>query len=523
MDQILRMILDELRGAWRFRWLAIAVAWLVVIAGTVYVLKLPDLFEARAQVYLDTTDPLAPRGRDADVQLQVAYVRQTLLSTPNIEQVARATDLDLRAATPEEFQRLVAGLQRDITVRTGADGRRGGGGRFQANLYSISYRDQNRGAAERVVQTLLNTFQEQSLEGDLRDDLQALQFLDSQADTYRQRLERSEAQLADFRREHGGVLPGQTGGFFGQLATLQERLRQTRSDLQVAQERRTTLIGQVRAAGSGEEGAGSGGGGSLLDLEAQVAEAERGLDALRLRYTDIHPSVSSAQEKLRALEGRLARRRAELGPLLDSGGAGGEVVANVRIALSQAEVMVAELRSRERDLMVRIGELQGKLDVAPQLEAELAGLTRDYQVLRSQYENLLQRREQMSFEIDRKRQGKQLEFRIIEPPFAANRPVAPERGRLLLMVLVVALGAGAGLSYVMHMLRPVFISGHAVYEELQIPVLGAVSMAWTRPANWARRRAEVMFVVALLALFGVFAAVFARLPDMTALAQRFLA
>ena len=522
MDQMLRMILDELRGAWRFRWLAIAVAWLVVIAGTVHVLQLPDLYEARAQVYLDTSDPLAPRGRDEDVQLQVAYVRQTLLSTPNIENVARATDLDLRAATPAAFQALVAGLQRDISVTTGADGRRGGG-RFQANLYNIRYRDKNRGAAERVVQTLLNTFQEQSLEGDLRDDLQALRFLDSQADTYRQRLERSEAQLADFRREHGGVLPGQTGGFFGQLATLQEQLRQTRSDLQVAQQRRTTLSEQVRAAGSGDEGAGSGGGGSLLDLEAQVAQAERDLDTLRLRYTDIHPSVTSAEERLRMLEARLERRRAELGSLLDSAGAGGEVVANVRIALSQAEVMVAELRSRERDLMARIGELQGKLDVAPQLEAQLAGLTRDYQVLRSQYENLLQRREQMSFEIDRKRQGKQLEFRIIEPPFAADQPVAPERGRLLILVLLVALGAGAGLSYVMHLLRPVFISGHAVYDELQIPVLGAVSMAWTRRASWARRRAEVMFVVALLALFGVFGAVFTRLPDMTALAQRFLA
>jgi uncharacterized protein involved in exopolysaccharide biosynthesis len=113
MDQMLRMILDELRGAWRFRWPAMALAWVVAVAGTIVVLALPDLYEARAQVFLDTSDPLVQdtRATDADMQVRVAFVRQTLLSTPNIERVARATDLDLRAATPDEFERLVTKLQ----------------------------------------------------------------------------------------------------------------------------------------------------------------------------------------------------------------------------------------------------------------------------------------------------------------------------------------------------------------------------------------------------------------------------
>jgi uncharacterized protein involved in exopolysaccharide biosynthesis len=77
----------------------------------------------------------------------------------------------------------------------------------------------------------------------------------------------------------------------------------------------------------------------------------------------------------------------------------------------------------------------GAVDIAPQLEAELAGLNRDHTVLRNQYESLLQRRELLSFDIDRKRQGRQLEFRIIEPPYAPEFPVKPERFRLMLMVI----------------------------------------------------------------------------------------
>lgn len=520
MDQLLRMILDELRGAWRFRWWAMAVAWLVAIGGTIYVLQLPDQYRARAQVFLDTTDPLAGRGADGSAQLRVNFVRQTLLSTPNLEQVARATDLDLQAATPDELQRLIVGLRGRIAVRTGADGARRGVSRFQANLYTISYTDTSRQSAERVVQVLLNTFQEQSLESDLRDDLQALRFLDGQIDASRRRLEENESAMADFRRQNTGMLPGETGGFFGRLAALQEQLRQTRADLQIAIDRRTALTAQVQAAGSGEE---SSAGGSLMELESQVMQAQRRLDELRLRYTDVHPTVVSAEETLRQLHERLDQRRVELGPLLDTGATGGTVVANVRIALAQAEVQVAELRSRERELMERIGELQTRLDVAPQLEAELAGLTRDYQVMRNQYGGLLERREGLNFEIERKRQGRQLEFRIIEPPFSGQRPVAPDRPRLLLMVLAAALAAGAGLSYLLHQLRPVFVSGAAIYEDLQIPVLGTVSMAWTERAKWQRRRAEVAFGGVLLLLVGGFGLLFVRLPEVTQLAQRLLA
>jgi polysaccharide chain length determinant protein (PEP-CTERM system associated) len=520
MDQLLRMIIDELRGAWRFRWWAMVVAWLTAIGGTAYVLQLPDEFEARAQVFLDTTDPLAGRGATDSAQLRVNYVRQTLLATPNLERVARATDLDLRASTPDELQRLIVNLRGRINVRSGAESARRGASRFQANLYTISFRDKDRRSAERVVQVLLNTFQEQSLESDLRDDLQALRFLDGQIDASRRRLEENESAMADFRRQNTGMLPGDTGGFFGRLATLQEQLRQTRADLQIAIDRRTALGAQVQAAGSGEE---SNVGGSLMELESQVMQAQRRLDELRLRYTDVHPTVVSAEETLRQLQSRLDQRREELGPLLDTGATGGAVVANVRIALAQAEVQVAELRSRERDLMERIGELQARLDVAPQLEAELAGLTRDYQVMRGQYEGLLQRRESLSFEIERKRQGRQLEFRIIEPPFSAQQPVAPDRPRLLLMVLVAALAAGAGLSYLLHQLRPVFISGATIYGDLQIPVLGSVSMAWTKRARWRRRRTEAVFAGVLLLLVASFGFLFVRLPELTQLAQRFLA
>ena len=514
MDQALRQILTELRGAWRFRWLAMAVAWLVGLAGIAVTLVVPDRYEARAQVYVDTRDPLVTtqnRGDDADIS--VAYVRRLLLSTPNLEQVARQTDLDLRAKTPQAFQALVTGLQQQIEVRPA------GYGGFEANLYNIVYRDTDRRIAERVVQVLLTSFQEQSLEGELRDDLQALAFLDDQMADYRRRLEDAEARVADFRRRNAGVV-GSEGGFFNRLDQLEEQLREVRANLRIARETRAALAAQFSGSGSGRQG--ESGAASLAELENQVLEAERRLDELKLLYTDAHPSVISAGETLAALQGRLERRRAELGPLIGAGSTGA-VVENVRMALTEAEIAVTELAGRERDLEQRIAELQEKVDIAPQLEAELAGLNRDHTVLRNQYESLLQRRELLSFDIDRKRQGRQLEFRIIEPPLAPEFPVEPNRQMLILLSLFAALGAGGGLAYFLHLMKPVFITGEMVYEQLGVPVLGAVSMAWTSRALRQRRSAEVLFASGLVTLIGVFGVTFVLLDNLTDFARQLLA
>lgn len=518
MDQILRQVLTELRGAWRFRWLAMAVSWLIAVGGIAVVLWLPDIYEARAQVYVDTRDPLvtAQQSRFDDAGLKVSYVRRLLLSTPNLEQVARQTDLDLRAPNPQAFQALVSRLQQMIIVEPG----RGMPGSFETNLYTIYYRDPNRQIAEQVVQVLLNSFQEQSLEGDLQDDLRALAFLDNQMEEYRRRLEDAEARVAEFRRRNAGIV-GAEGGFFARLENLQEQLRQVRTDLRIALERRAALSAQVAGARS-STGDGEGSAGGLMELENQVIAAERSLDELRLLYTDAHPSVISARETLAALQARLERRREELGPLLSSG-ASGAAVENVRIALTEAEIDVTELSGRQRDLEERIAELQERVEIAPQLEAELAGLNRDHTVLRNQYESLLQRRELLSFDIDRKRQGRQLEFRIIEPPRALPGPVKPERLLLMLMVLGGSLGAGAALAFILHKARPTFVTGEMVYQQLGIPVLGAVSMAWTSRATWARRRAELAFMIGLVALLGVFGAVFVLLPQLPAVVRQLIA
>ena len=91
MQEQLQLLLDHGRGMWRFRRLALAIAWVVCMVGWLVVLSLPAVYEAKSRVYVDATAVLRPLLQgiavDQDVTAQLNFVRQAMLSRPQLERV----------------------------------------------------------------------------------------------------------------------------------------------------------------------------------------------------------------------------------------------------------------------------------------------------------------------------------------------------------------------------------------------------------------------------------------------------
>src|SRR5678816_4579749 len=111
MQELLAQILTHARSAWRYRWYAVSCAWAMAIVGWIYALAQPDIYEARARVFVDTDSVLKPLlsglAVDTNVQNRGPMLSQVLLSTPNIEKVARRYRSVSRAPTQEAFARMV--------------------------------------------------------------------------------------------------------------------------------------------------------------------------------------------------------------------------------------------------------------------------------------------------------------------------------------------------------------------------------------------------------------------------------
>ena len=154
MNEQIFALINHIRSAWRFRWQAMVVAWLVTLLGWGVVFIMPDKYESTASVYVDTESVLRPLLKglavETDLQQRLQLMTLTLLNDENLEKVIRETDLDMQATTVEEREALMKRLRKTIKIET----------QQRQNFYAISYDNKDPYTAKKVVETLLNIFVE---------------------------------------------------------------------------------------------------------------------------------------------------------------------------------------------------------------------------------------------------------------------------------------------------------------------------------------------------------------------------
>ena len=505
MQSIIIRILDELRGSWRFRWPALLAAWVVAVIGWAVVFSMPNVYEASARVYVDSQTALGPLLRglalDPNVESEVSIVRQALLSRPQLEAVSRKTDLHLRAKTPEEMELLLDSLQKRIMVvnavragRSDTDG-----------LYRISFQDNDRQTSVAVVETLLNNFVEQTLGSKRTGQESAQRFLEDEIGDLERRLTESENRLADFKKRNVGTMPGEGGDYFARLQTEIAGEKEVRNGLALAETRRTELQRQL----SGEDpflfgldpaapGGGGGSDGESGDITYRIQELESRLEEMLLRYTEKHPEIVA----VRATIDELKKRQQEEIERVGSGQRATGSMANslksnpiyqgIQAELNRTGVQIAELRQDLAQRSSRVADLKRLVDSVPEVEAELVRLNRDYEITRTRYLELVERRETAKLSESAEKQGV-VKFQIIDPPIVPYEPIAPARIPMLLAVLLVALGAGGALAYLLSQLRPVYQNVRVLAESTGLPVLGYVSRTLLDTEKSAALRARMAF------------------------------
>jgi polysaccharide chain length determinant protein (PEP-CTERM system associated) len=505
MHDLADQLLFHLKAIWHYRWYAIGCAWLIAAGGWSSVYLTPDRYEANARVYVDTQSMLRPLltglAVQPNVDQMVAMMSRTLISRVNVEKVIRMADMDIGLSTSESREGLIAYVTRQLTIQSAG----------RENLYTISYVDQNPERAKRVVESLLAIFMEGSLGDKRKDSESARRFIDEQLKGYNEKLIAAEKAVTEFKRRHQGLAPGAGGDYYARLNDARTARRQAVLELREAENSRDAIKKQL----AGEEAITirRGGGGTIVaglsDLDTRIRALEEKLDSLRLTYTERHPDIVALQRIIAQLkEQKQAEEKIEKPATRVPRG---RVYEDLAVALASAEANVAVKRTRVEEYDIRYKELQATANSLPQIEAEYAQLTRDYDVIKNRYASLLERRESAQISGDVEVSDVVMGFRVIDPPQVPPVPSAPNRPRLVSLVLLMALAGGLGFAFLIGQLRPTFSDERRLKEVSGFPVLGTVAMAWTDEQKKRRTRGLVAFVLSLLSLLSAYVAVIASL------------
>lgn len=499
MQEVIAQVLVILRGAWRYRWPAIALAWLVAVAGWAGVQFIPDKYESSTQVYVDTESLLKPLltglAVNRDVMSQVGMMQSVMLSRPNLEKVAQMNDLFLQAKDRRQQETIIDSLARRVEL----DRPRTGGG---SNTFVVSFQDNDPKVAHSVVRTLLDTFMEDSLGLKRSDAGIAQRFLQGQLQEYEQKLIEAERRLAAFKQQNVGLMPGSGGDYYQRLETEMGTLQQLRQRMSQLMERRNELARQLQ----GEEPTfGLMGSPDGSPIDGQIARFKAQLDELLMVYTEKHPQVMSLKETIARLEAE-KRSGAKVSTSVAPPGADltgdqamvrsldmNPVYQNLRMALSQADADIAEIRGQMGAQQAVVNDLRGRVNAIPEVEAELARLDRDYAVNKEQYDTLLKRLESARMSEQADQSTENVKFRVILPPTEPVKPVGPVRPMLNSMVLLAALGAGLGLAVLLAQLHPTFTTRDLLQKATGVPVIGTITAAVQQGlVPWYRRQGALV-------------------------------
>ncbi len=497
VENIKSLILEQGITLWKRRWLALATCWALCVAGWVTVWALPNRYESDARAYVDVNGLLAPLLKGLVVETpqtqSVEYLRQTLLSRPNLEEVAYMTNLAKPDMDDIAKEDLVNNLAADIALKPD-----------QQNLISLSYVNRSPTAAKNVVQALLTILAEKATASSRVEMDHARKFLDTQIANYEGQLRAAERRRAEFRKQYADYF---SDNGLPRLQVLQQQIvvfQQQYEDAQIMKRSLAAQMGQVPQVIDVDSTPTVSNSGQVVTAAPSVrlAQAERNLAALRLEDTEKHPDVISAQRMVSELKSQVSSH---------SGDAEGKIqipnpaYEQIKLRYVDAETQVPLTKQRLDKAQAEYDHVRLAFGNIPDIEAKAKTVDRDYDLVKANYDELVKRRQAATLSQAADDQADRTQFRVVDPPEVPITPAFPKRPLLYSLVLALGLAGGVFVPLLLAQMKPTFSSVSRL-RELGLPVIGSVVYVYHAGipsflGTW-RGRALVLTLAALLACYG---------------------
>jgi polysaccharide chain length determinant protein (PEP-CTERM system associated) len=503
---------DILQMVWRRKWL-IVLPFLLVSAGTmVYSRSVPNVYKSETVILI--VPQQVPRHfvtptvtTQIDQRLQA--ISQQVRSRAKLEQLIQEFDL-----YPEMRQRalmddVVARMNLDIMV--GID-RSSKSDANAGTTFRVAYESQAPLKAKQVTERLASMFIDANLQDRALLAEGTDQFLEAELEAARKKLEEQERAVEEYRRQHPWDQAEEVENNRWAAVNTQQALQNHLNAVAQGRDRLLFLekmVADLEAASA--EPAALQPSKQSADVPqtaaAQLEAATASLRAMELRLKPEHPDIVNAKRTIKELE-KKAEQEALAAPV-----SGGDAIAqrlspesrsrllNMRHDIDNLKRYLAEADVEEQRLRTTLAEMNRRIENLPLRVREMRALTRDYDIIRARYNELLQKKETSRIAVDLERQQIGEQMRVIEPARQPQRPIRPDRSRINLLGAVLGLGLGLGIAALIEYRDTSLRSDDDVLAALSLPVLALVPVLKT-PTEIirAKKRRFILSVTAAVTL-----------------------
>jgi len=501
----------------RRRWLIIGPFCLAMIVGMVLAIELPKLYEANTLILVQpqrVPEKIVTPVVETDIENRINTISQQILSRSNLERVIEKFNLFSEPKHRNMFMEdKIENLRKRIKVEVSRTS-----GKKDTEAFTIIYQDPSPQAAMRVANGLAGFFMDENLKDREVRAVGTTDFLESELEAMRKRLEEKEQILKKFREKNMGELPEQLDSNLkilerlnSQLVQKEESLRSARVSLAALESETAIKRGALAAMAPPTTVQPTG---RESEDQMSLEQLRDKLSGLRAGYTDQHPDVVRLQAKIEKLEKEQAANSASTQGAFGSAAGTGRL-ASVQLnaeAARQRAVLNGAITSLEIDIAKinqEIRDYQRRVEATPKREQELLSLRRDYDNIKGSYNSLLNRKLEADISVNMEKKQKGEQFQIIDVARLPEKPVSPDLRKLFLIAIVAGLGIGAVLIFLLDMSDSSVRRLDRLEEDIGLPVLATVPRIF-RASDRRRHRlrlaatsASILMALALIAAFAV--------------------
>lgn len=441
----------------RRKWVLIIPAVLGLLCGEVALHYLPESYRASALIVVEppviSSEFVKTMG--ANTEERLGLLRQEIMSRKFLEPILREFDLyGVSHAGAEGIEDMVEGFRRHVSVNTSTSG---------SDRNIISFTVSFDGPDPKMVMEVTNKIAELFIlhhQEAISVQVQGTtDFLETELNHQRATLEKQEAVIAEFRRQHMGELPEQLSLNLQARERAQQDLKTISENLENSTAKKTSMENLLTEGKEGDTIAG------------RLTELRRQLGQLMTRYKESYPDVYMTKQQIQQLEGLLRDGLARPeDPVVTPGQAGD----GLRLQMRELDLMIDSLKRKKQSLEDQIRDYDQRINETPGREQDLMILMRDYENLKKNYQSLLDKRLTASLSKNMEAGQTGGTLRIIDPAYLPTKPFRPDPLRVILISLVLGVGCGAGIVLLLEYGDVSFRKAEELEQAIGLPVLAVI-------------------------------------------------
>ncbi|HVG69712.1 MAG TPA: GNVR domain-containing protein [Vicinamibacterales bacterium] len=522
----------------RRRALIAAIAFTTVIAAAIaFAVYLPDLYRSSAIVTIERPlpDGVIRTSVSNELESRLYQIRQEVLSRERLTGLIKRFDLYPELRRKAGFEDVLNQARDDIDWE--ANGPEQVSGRTKTVAFTLTYTGTEQHNVADVTNAIARFFVEHNSAIRAGEARRTVQLLEEQMKAAKQQVDIQDARMRDFTLRNQAQLPQAAGVAMAQYQSLADELRRNRDDQRRNADAREKLLegledaSNLAAAAKGVIAA----DGQDIPLSKELAEANERLgqarkdlaEAERKGFTGNHPDITGAQSRINAAEKDVQEQRArDLAAYKAKQNADAQrqavnsspqnlaALPRSRRSIKDFDDELARLKSEEQLLQQRVAVLQQRFDSTPGVQEGYLQVQREYSFAKENYDVLARKFDEarLAESVEAGHQGEN--FRILDTAVPPEGPSAPNRLRLVLMGLLLALAAMAGAVVLAEQFDTSFHNVDEVREFTGVPVLATIPQIGAAPRRgWARATLGTASAVAAVVLVATLSAYLANGND----------